>query len=176
MVIIQRVLTNLIAELDENKAQHHALAFAERTLKICADALSATERDVSSAYTSAARDFINGKSTVSHLGAAHHAYFSGRNQNTKLSDEVTWVAALAVRTCCQRQMEDAGILIRVRSLPELRSVAKAAQTIAGRCAAVRGDEPEDGDTAAVARRARWLEAKWQLLYLIESVPFPGEGG
>lgn len=41
----------------------------------------------------------------------------------------------------------------------------------GRCATVSEGERKDGDGSAMAQRARWLEAKSQLLYLIESLPF-----
>lgn len=174
MVIIPRVLTGLIREVDDNTARRLALAFAEQALRTCADAVSQEEREISLAYVAAAKDFVEGRGTISNLRNAHHAYFSERNQHTRLSDEVSWVAAMAVAACCQRQMEEAGLVVKVRYMPGLLSVAKAAQTAAGRCAAASEGGRRDGDSSAVARRARWLEAKWQLLQLIESVPFAGE--
>lgn len=174
MVIIPRVLTSLIRELDDSTAQRLAVDFAERAFQICADALTTAQRDISLAYLAAARDLLEGKGSISNLSNAHHAYFSELDQDTRLSGDVTQIAAIAVRACCQRQMEDAGILIKVRYVPDLLSVAKAAQTVAGRCAGVNEGELKDGDDAGAARRARWAEAKWQLLHLIESVPFPGE--
>lgn len=174
MVIIPRVLTNLIRELDDGRAQQLALAFAERAIEVCADALSSEERDASLSYLAAAVNLIDGKGNISDLGNAHQAYFSARNQHTRLSDEITWVAAIAVATSCQRQMEESGILVKNRYVPGLLNVAKDAQAVAGRYAALNEGESEDGDSADIARRARWLEAKWQLLRLIESVPFPDE--
>lgn len=172
--IIPRVLTSLIRELDDRTARVLSLEFAERAIQVCAGALSIPERDSSLAYIAAARGLLEGTGTISELDNAHHAYFSERNQNTGLSDGLTWVAATAVKACCQRQMEDAGILIKVRYIPGLLSVAKAAQAVAGRCAAASDGKPKDSHASAAAQRARWLEAKWQLLYLIESVPFPGD--
>jgi hypothetical protein len=176
MIIVPSVLSSLIRDLDGNDARRLALAFAERALRVCADALSTAERDSSLAYISAARDLLDGIGTVSDLGNARQAYFSARNQHTRLSDDVTWVSAIAVAACCQRRMEDAGIVMKARYVPDLMAVAKAAQAVVGRCAAAREGEPEDGDGSAVARRARWLEAKSQLLYLIESLSFSGEAG
>lgn len=175
MVIIPRVLTSLIRDLDENNAHRLALTFAERALQVCTNELTAAERDASLAYISAARNLLEGNGTVSGLDDAHQAYFSARHHNTRLSDDVTWAAATAVAACCQRQMEDAGILIKNKYMPSLIDVAKEAQAMAGRCAAVSEGELKDGDDeTAIVRRARWLEAKWQLLQLIDSVPFPGE--
>jgi hypothetical protein len=173
MVIIPRVLTNLIQDLDENNARRLALAFAERVLEVCGDVLSTAERDASSAYLSAAKNLVEGKGSISDLGNAHQAYFSVRHQHTRLSDDLTWVAATAVAVCCQRQMEEAGIIMHDKYVPSLLDVTKESQAMAGRCAGVSEDEHKD-DGSAAARRARWLEAKWQLLYLIESLPFPGE--
>lgn len=176
MIIIPRVLTSLIRELDDSTACRLALVFAERAIQTCPDELSTTERDISLAYIAAARDLVEGKSDISNLGNAHHAYFSEMDQNTRLSGDVTWAAAMAVRVCCQRQMEDAGIMVKNKFVPSLQDVAKRAQSVAGRCAAASEGEQEDGEDTAIARRARWDEAKWQLLYLIESLPFPGEAG
>jgi hypothetical protein len=138
--------------------------------------LSAAERDISLAYIAAARDLVEGRSNIVNLTNAHHAYFSEMHQSTRLSGDVTQVAAIAVKACCQRQMEDAGILAKVKYIPNLLSVAKRAQAAAGRCAAVSEDDHNDADDSAIAREARWLEAKWQLLHLIESVPFSAEEG
>jgi hypothetical protein len=164
------VLTDLIRELDDSRAQQLAFVFAERAIEVCGDALSSEERHASLSYLAAARNLINGKGNISDLRNAHQVYFSARNQHTRLSDEITWVAAIAVATSCQRQMEEFGITAKNRYVPGLLNVAQDAQAVAGRYAALNEGESEDG--ADIARRARWLEAKWQLLRLIESVPFP----
>lgn len=176
MVIIPTLLASLARELDDSSAQHLALAFAEHAIQTCADQLSSAERDISLAYIAAARDLAEGKGTISDLGSAHHTYFSTVGRNAKLSGDVTQVAAMAVRACCQRQMEDAGIVARVKYIPGLLSVAKSAQAVVGRCAAASESGPQSGDDSTIARRTRWAEAKWQLLHLIESVQFPGEDG
>lgn len=176
MVIIPRVLASLIRELDDGNAGRLALTFAERAIEVCGGALSAAERDASLSYLAAARNFVHGDGTVSDLGEARNAYFAVRNQHSRLSDEVTWIAAVSVRVCCQRQMEEAGIVRNSRYKPGLLNVAKAAHAVAGRCAVLSESDPRDGDNSTIARRARWFEAKWQLLRLIESLPFPDEGG
>lgn len=176
MVIIPRVLTSLIQELDQNYARHLALTFAQRTIEVCGGVLSSSpERDIALSYLGAARDFLDGKETISGLGDAHRAYFAARPRNVKASDDVTWIAAIAVSACCQRQMEDAGIVSKNRFRPSLLDVAKDGQAFAGRCAVLSEGDPKDGDSSTIARRARWLEARWQLLQLIESLPFPAEG-
>jgi predicted hotdog family 3-hydroxylacyl-ACP dehydratase len=174
MVIIPTVLTGLIKEVDDRKAGQLGLAFAERSIQVCANMLSAEERHSSLSYLQAARNLVEGQGTISELAEAHRAYYSARNQHSGLSDDVTWVASIAVAASCQRQMEDAGILRKKRYMPGLLDVAKAAQAVAGRCATASEVHQEDGDGSGKARRARWLEAKWQLLFLIESVPFPGD--
>jgi L-asparaginase II len=115
-----------------------------------------------------------GRGTISDLGNAHKAYFSMRHQHTRLSDDVTWVAATAVAACCQRQMETAGFVTQNKYVPSLLDVAKESQAMTGRCTAISEDERREDRCSAAARRARWLEAKWQLLYLIQSLPFPDE--
>lgn len=168
------MLTELIRELDDSHAQQLAFVFAERAIEVCGDALSSEERDASLSYLAVARNLISGKGNISDLRTAHQAYFSARNQHTRLSDEITWVAAIAVAASCQRQMEEFGIMAKNRYVPGLLNVAQDAQAVTGRYAALNEGESEDGDGADIARRARWLEAKWQLLRLIESVPFPDE--
>jgi hypothetical protein len=174
MVIVPRVLVGLLGEVDESLGEVLALDFAERALTACRDSLTGDEHEHTRAYLAAARRLLSGEGGIQALADARTAFFDARSRNTQLSDDITWVAEIAVSACFRRLMEESRIVLyRERRLSTVASVAREAQTVAGRHAAqAAGGSAEPA--AEIARRARWEEARWQLGHLVSSVPFPAE--
>lgn len=174
MIIVPRVLASLLGEVDEGLGKVLALDFADRVLVACRDSLTEDEREHAGNYVTAARRLLSGEGSVAALADAHRAFFQAINRNTRLSDDITWIAYLAVKVCFQRLLEESKIVLyRERRLPSVADVVREAQTVTGRHAAqAAGESGEPG--AEIARRSRWEEARWQLGRLISSVPFPAE--
>lgn len=176
MIIIPRVLTGLLLDLGEVERKALALSYARHVLDACSRVLTNEEIGASREYLTAAESFLVRKGSIEDLGVAHTRYFSSRNANTKLSGEVTWTAFMAVQICCQRQMEEARIVLyRSRKLPSVADFAKDAQKTVARCV-VSGvadvNYEIDVKSPDSFRQATWAEAKWQLIRLIESVEIP----
>jgi hypothetical protein len=174
VIIVPRVLASLLGEVDESLGKVLALDFADRVLVACRDSLTKDEREHAGNYIMAARRLLSGEGSIAALADAHGAFFQAINRNTRLSDDITWIACLAVKVCFQRLLEESKIVLyRERRLPSVADVAREAQTVTGRHmarAVGNSGEPE----AETARRSRWEEARWQLSHLISSVPFPAE--
>jgi hypothetical protein len=172
-VIIPRILSAQLREVDDLQGRILALAYGERAIIKCRDMLEPSQSSSSLAYIAAARSFVLESSDISRLADAHASYFAERGDDNSLSARTTWIAAIAVAASCQRAMEEAGILAKKSYVPDLMAVAKEAQAVVGKCAST-GLGVDDKARREVGRRARWDEAKWQLLQLIETVPFPGD--
>ena len=172
MIIIPRVLTSLLGEVDEDLGKVLALDFADRVLVRCRDSLTEDERKHAGHYLATARRLLSGEGTIAALADAHRAFFQATNRNTRLSGDITWIANLAVRVSFQRLLEESRIVLyRERRLPSAADVARQGQNVVGRHAVqAAGDSAEPA--AEIARRARWEEARWQLGHLISCVPFP----
>ncbi|MEU8799634.1 hypothetical protein [Spirillospora sp. NPDC048819] len=165
MIIIPRVLNKLLHEVDESHARTLALRFAEQSLLGAQSILDPALAKVSLSYIAAARDFMK-SGDIAGLQIAHDQYFKAREGVDDVSAAVSWVACIAVMAACQRNMEQAGIVVRESFIPSVFDVAHEAQKVAGR------KDLKDPRGPQVARRARWEQARRQLVLLIESAPFP----
>jgi hypothetical protein len=174
LIVIPRVLTDLLREIEGLHGKIVSLAFAERALQSCLDVLSPAHLDLSLAYIAAARDYIDGNSDIAALADARAEYFAGRDGGDALSERVMWVAAIAVAASCQREMERAGIVVEQSYVPDLAAVAKEAQIIVGSCAAAKYHDSAGDQVSTIAQRTRWAEARWQLIHLIATAPIPGD--
>lgn len=174
MIIIPRVLTDLLSEVEEVHAKILSLVFAERALRRCSDMLDPAHLNLSLTYISAARDYINKNGEMSTLVDAHARYFAGRRGGDSLSERIMWVAAIAVAASCQREMEAAGVVVKQLYVPDVVAVAQEAQAAVGSCIAAKHQNDMDDQASVLVRKARWAEARWQLIYLIETAEIPGD--
>lgn len=162
MIIIPRVLRDLLEDVEEDAAAGLALDFAEQCIRYTGEGIVPRElADTAFAYLAAARSRLAGGG-MAELESTHRRYFEARDHADKLPAAITWIAVIAVRVACQRDMESAGIVARTRYVPTLSSVADEAQAIAG-LAAGKGDD---------GRQARWEAARRQLVLLISAVRMP----
>ncbi|WP_127934840.1 hypothetical protein [Nonomuraea polychroma] len=173
VIVIPRILNELLCEVGEFESKILSLKFAERALRACSDELSSTHLDLALAYIATAREFIEARVDVSELAKSHHEYFSGRDGSDRTSEDIMWVAAIAVNAIAQREMEQAHIIHKNRFKPNVLDVAKEAQKIVGQCAAKRSNFSTEQSIEA-ARRARWAEVKEQLIELIGVIQYPYE--
>lgn len=171
MIIVPRILTGLLREVDTLHAKTLALVFAEHALRSCRDLLAPVHLDLALAYIAAAEAWVEGAYDIEVLAHAHRGFFAGRDGEKSSSERVMWLASIAVSVCCQRDMEQAGIIVRQSYVPDVIGVAREAQMIVGSCVS-RNSSGTDSQVTAMKKRARWDEAKWQLIKLIETAPVP----
>ena len=163
LIVLPRVLRGLLEEVDEGAAAGLALDFAEQCIRDTgAGVVPAGLAETAIGYLAAARAHLGGGG-MAELASAHQRYFDARDQADQLPAAITWIAVIAVRVACQRDLEAAGVVARVRHVPTVAGVTDEAQAIAG-LAAGKGDD---------GHRARWEAARRQLVLLINAVPVPG---
>lgn len=171
MIVIPDLLHRYLTELDSPSQQRLSLAFAQHVLEQCGDEVEAGRLASSNGYLAAATQYMRDRTSIDALTSAHEAYFRDRGNKADLSAEITWVVALAVAACFQRDLETAGALVHRSYVPTVSVVAREAQAAVAKCAAgAAGDQQAPG--AALSRRAKWEEARWQLIRVIEEAPNP----
>lgn len=173
MIIIPGVLGALLSEADERHQRLLALDFAEHALEICGDRLVPTVRDACAELLAAAREAVGLDLAHERLERAYHHFYDVRRDSTggNVQDAPSLVVMAALRHSAMHLMEGAGIVVRTKaSPPSCKDVARSAQTAVGRRRAEDADDP--ADEAIVARSARWEEARWQLVRVIETAPDP----
>lgn len=168
MIVIPRVLSEQLRSADDELRKRLALDFAGHAVGLgrrVADVPAA-----SSAYLDAARAYLDGKEGIGAVVSAYGRFFDAWEANETVRDVLN-VVKLAVLVVCQRELERGGVLVRVQWMPDVGDVAAEAQAVAGRWAA-----DADKDDRSAAKRARWEEARWQLIRTIERAPNPAADG
>jgi hypothetical protein len=86
---------------------------------------------------------------------------------SRVAEQITWISVLAVSACWQQEMMREGIVHGQFDKIDVRTVAHEGQRVV---TLVFGQSTLEGQAAA--ERARWQEARWQLIHLLETVPLP----
>ncbi|MFF9139986.1 hypothetical protein ACF09G_20750 [Streptomyces albogriseolus] len=172
MIVPSRLLGDLLEQIDQKRAAHLALDFAQHVLDLERDEI---EEPVSVAC-------------LEYMDAAHEAIGLGAALPRLLEAEER-LRAVALRRAGNRFLLARGadftmdaarvgagaMLDRAHgwgpsSHPSCLSVARQLQAEVGRWAARHRDD--DVDERLAARRARWEEARWQVRHIIASEPNP----
>jgi hypothetical protein len=172
LIVIPRVLSDLLRTVDGLQARMLPLAFAEHALEKCREVLTPEHLDLALRYTRSAKEFVGGTGDIAALGRARSDYFAGRDAGSSDSERVMWIAAIAVTASCQREMEDAGFVVKDRYVPDVAVVATEARKAVARCAARLNRDRDAVGESELAQRIEWEEARWQLTRVIETTPFP----
>ncbi|MEO3842174.1 hypothetical protein [Streptomyces sp. CNZ287] len=173
MIIIPRVLATLLAEADEHHQRALALDFAEHALEVCGDRLTPPLRATCTELLAAAREAVGLGRAHERLGRAYDDFHAVRVTPTGggVSDDASGVALMALFSSTQPLMEAAGLVVRMGSSPpSCTDVARDAQAAVGRRRAEDAGDP--AAETSLARSARWEEARWQLVRVIETAPDP----
>jgi hypothetical protein len=171
LIVVPQVLTSLLRDVDRPHGDRLSLAFAERALRQCAGALTGAQLTASLAYLEAARRFLAAQADVSTVERARNDFYAARGKEDDQGWDIMWISEIAVASCCQREMEAAGFLMKKSYVPDVVAVAKEAQNKVAKWAATPRP-PEDVRQAS--QRARWEEARWQLHELVETAPYPND--
>lgn len=167
MIAIPAVLTAQLADASPELRKELALDFAEHAVGECREA--AAVDDGPAAYIGAARGFLRGTGAIEPVVEAHWRVWE-LVESDGLAHEVGLLAVLAVKVVCQRELAQAAGMAQWRHVPDVKDVVTSAQGLVGKCAAARTGGA--GPDRAAVRRARWEEARWQLLRTIERAPNP----
>ncbi|MFD7765511.1 hypothetical protein [Streptomyces sp. NPDC059787] len=176
MIVLPSLLRDLLDEVDETRAAHLALDFARHVLDIERAEIEEPVLEACLVHIAAAHEAID-------LGEAHPRLF--RAHERLLETGMRWEGhrydaargveptLQAARVGTEQLMSDAKGYGQVSLLPCF-SVAREMQARAGRWYAQRA--PDGADERLAARRARWEEARWQVLHILATEPGPDDKG
>jgi hypothetical protein len=167
MIDIPRVLTQQLYAVDELHGKMLCLAYARHAMLECRPLLSSAELDSSLAYLDVAVSLFSGSGTMSALADARRGYFTVKVHGSRVAEQITWISVLAVSACWQQEMMREGIVHGQFDKIDVRTVAHEGQRVV---TLVFDQSTQEGQ--ASARQARWQEARWQLIHLLETVPLP----
>lgn len=175
MIVIPRVLTGLLAEADPETQKRSALDFADHVLTPVRGGLRGGEvyqRYLVAAYRQLAEP--GGVDDLSELIEARRAIYAFMGENGGSLEREGTVVLHAVTVAFHDAFEGAGVVAsrKPKHLSRAEDVARDAQVAAGAHVAERHDDAA-GDIEVAVRAAKWEEARWQLMRLIELVPAPG---
>lgn len=177
MIVIPFVLIDLLEAAEPSWRKAVCLDFGAHVLDVCADGISGDLLRASRGYLDAARRLMSGTGDAGLLAHARSDYFDARGDGQDVVD-ASWVASVSVCAACQREMEGTGMVRPKRYAPRAVDVAKEAQAAVGAYAAHRATAGMQGEVTVnartAARVARWEEARWQLLRVIEVAPRAAE--
>ncbi|WP_218002740.1 hypothetical protein [Nocardia brevicatena] len=177
VIVIPSVLVDLLEAAEPGRRKAVCLDFGAHVLDVCADSISGDLLRASRGYLDAARRLLAGTGDAGLLARARSDYFGARGDGQDVVD-ASGVASVSVCAACQREMEGAGMVQSNRYVPRAVDVAKEAQAAVGAYAAHRATAGMQGEVTGnartAARVARWEEARWQLLRVIEVAPRPAE--
>ncbi|CAL9525249.1 hypothetical protein [Streptomyces sp. enrichment culture] len=173
MIVVPRLLADLLEQVDDTRAAHLALDFADHVLDLQRDEIAAP-------VSAACRELVAAAHEAIDLGEGHPRLFTA--QERLLEVAARWegnrhvlapgagLVLDAARVGTQRMVEEeAGY--QPGSLLRCLDIARKCQAKAGRWHAQRCSDGADERLAAC--RARWEEARWQVQHLIATEPTPG---
>jgi hypothetical protein len=168
MIDIPRVLSQQLYAADPLHQKLLCLAYARHALVSCESLLSADELHSALRYLDIAQELFDGAGSMAALAEARRGYFTVKMHGSRLAEQITWISVIAVSACWQQEMMREGIVRGQFDKVDVHTVSREAQRIV--------TVPCDQSTLegqAVAARARWDEAKWQLTHVVETAPYPG---
>jgi hypothetical protein len=168
MIDIPRVLTQQLYTVDEVHGKLLCLAYARHAMMECRPLLSADELNSSLAYLDVAVSLFSGSGSMAALADARRGYFTVKVHGSRVAEQITWISVIAVSACWQQEMMREGIVQGQFDRIDVRTVAHEGQ----RVVTLQHDQ-STVEGQALATRARWQEARWQLIHLLETVPLPG---
>ncbi|MBP2326818.1 hypothetical protein JOF56_007203 [Kibdelosporangium banguiense] len=166
MIDIPRVLTQQLYSVDEVHGKLLCLAYARHAMHECRSMLSPAELGSALAYLQIAESLFSGEGTMAALADARRGYFTVKVNGSRVAEQITWISVIAVSACWQQEMMREGIVHGQFDRIDVRTVAHEGQRVV--------TLPHDQSTMegqAQATRARWEEARWQLIHLLESAPY-----
>jgi hypothetical protein len=168
VIDIPRVLTQQLYAADPLHQKLVCLSYARHALLACRSLLSADELDSALHYLEVAEALFDGDGTMAALAEARRGYFTVKTHGSRVAEQITWISVIAVSACWQQEMMREGIVRGQFDKIDVHTVAREGQRVV---TLPNGQADLAGQALAV--RARWEEAKWQLTHLLETAPFPG---
>lgn len=173
MIVLPRLLNELLDQVDQHRAVHLALDFAEHVLGVCHASIDPSVMAACFECIAAAHEAIElGKTHPRLLQARQQVYKTAARSedNRHFLADGAGLTLLAVNVGCQRTLEDAGAKVRVKYRPTCQVIARECQSEVGKWHAAQ--TAKKGDARQAARSARWEETRWQLLHVIATEPSP----
>ncbi|MFJ8792800.1 hypothetical protein [Streptomyces sp. NPDC102462] len=174
MIVLPELLSELLDQVDRNRAAHLALDFAQHVLDTLQERIEEPVRDACREYLAAAHEAIDLGVAGPRLLKAHERLYKTAERwegNRHLLALGAGLAMQAVRVGCQRMMEEARAHMLRSSLITVQDIARESQTEIGRWYAEQ--IPDEGENRRqAAREARWEETRWQVQHIIATEPTP----
>ncbi|MGW3447896.1 hypothetical protein [Streptomyces sp. NPDC001076] len=178
VIVLPRLLNELLGQVDEKRAGHLALDFAQHALGIRQGEIEEKVMAACQECLAAAHEAIQlGEATPRLLQAQERLYAVAERWEGNRNRLATGagITVQAVRVGCQRMLEEAREHVMRGSLITCQDLAREIQSDIGAWCAERTPHKGD-DRRHAARRARWEEARWQVRHIIETEPAPGGNG
>lgn len=162
MIVPPRLLTACLDDVDHQEQRRLSLLFAGHMVELAESAEPREAPELLARLRSAldcATRTLGDETQIEELASRARRLLDEESQ----TDGLVTVVRLAIKAALQRELEASGHLKPNRYQPTVQDIVQMAQALRGKMA---GADPIDG------RRARWEEARWQLVQLIERAPFP----
>jgi hypothetical protein len=167
MIVLPRLVNDLLRSANIATQKSLALDFADhrvvagRHLHLPAIFLD---------YLNAARSYVIHECGIGSVAEKHADFYRSWTQDEPLHG-IGQIVRLAVLVGCQREMEEAGVLVPTSYVPDVTVVARDAQIAAGRWPAPEA-EAATPPSKSPEKYRQWEEARWQLHRIIELLPNP----